>query len=86
MMAEALKRIGASDASMIGTVGPVITIFLGVAFLGEQVSLLQLVGAALVLAGVAMISLNKAAPGSRTPQRRGSARTTTALGFRSSRR
>ena len=28
MMAEALKRIGASDASMIGTVGPVITIFL----------------------------------------------------------
>ena len=62
MMAEALKRIGASDASMIGTVGPVITIFLGVIFLGEQVSLLQLIGAGLVLAGVAMISLNKTAP------------------------
>ena len=62
MMAEALKRIGASDASMIGTVGPVITIFLGVVFLGEQVSLLQLIGAGLVLAGVAMISLNKTAP------------------------
>ena len=31
-------------------------------FLGEQVSLLQLIGAGLVLAGVAMISLNKTAP------------------------
>ena len=59
MMAEALKRIGASDASMIGSVGPVLTIFLGAAFLGEQLSLLQLVGAALVLAGVLMISLHK---------------------------
>ena len=59
MMAEALKRIGASDASMIGTVGPVVTIFLGVIFLGERVSALQLLGAALVLGGVAMISLGR---------------------------
>ena len=59
MMAEALKRIGASDASMIGTIGPVITIFMGAAFLGEHVSAMQLIGAALVLAGVAMISLSK---------------------------
>ena len=57
MMAEALKRIGASDASMIGSVGPVLTIILGAVFLGEQISLLQLVGAALVLGGVLMISL-----------------------------
>ena len=57
MMAEALKRIGASDASMIGTIGPVVTIFLGALFLGEEVSALQLIGAGLVLAGVAMISL-----------------------------
>jgi drug/metabolite transporter (DMT)-like permease len=59
MMAEALKRIGASDASMIGTIGPVITIFMGAAFLDEHVSAMQLIGAALVLAGVAMISLSK---------------------------
>jgi drug/metabolite transporter (DMT)-like permease len=57
MMAEALKRIGASDASMIGTIGPVVTIFLGAIFLGEDISAMQLVGAGLVLAGVAMISL-----------------------------
>ena len=64
MMAEALKRIGASDASMIGTIGPVVTIFLGALFLGDEVSALQLIGAGLVLAGVAMISLArpKAAP------------------------
>jgi drug/metabolite transporter (DMT)-like permease len=57
MMAEGLKRIGANDASMIGTVGPVVTIFLGAIFLDESVSLLQLSGAALVLSGVALISL-----------------------------
>jgi drug/metabolite transporter (DMT)-like permease len=67
MMAEALKRIGASDASMIGSVGPVLTIFLGALFLGEPISLLQLVGAALVLGGVAMISLGRA-PGAKTPE------------------
>jgi drug/metabolite transporter (DMT)-like permease len=60
MMAEALKRIGASDASMIGSVGPVLTIFLGAAFLDEPLSGLQLIGAALVLGGVAMISLARA--------------------------
>jgi drug/metabolite transporter (DMT)-like permease len=59
MMAEALKRIGANDASMIGSVGPVLTIFLGAAFLNEPISLLQLVGAALVLGGVMMISVGK---------------------------
>ncbi len=59
MMAEALKRIGASDASMIGSVGPVLTIFLGAAFLGEHISALQLLGAALVLGGVMMISLGR---------------------------
>lgn len=71
MMAEALKRIGASDASMIGTVGPVVTIFLGVVFLGEQVSALQLIGASLVLGGVAMISLGRTpAPQPETPSTR----------------
>ncbi len=59
MMAEGLKRIGANDASMIGTVGPIITIFLGAVFLSEPVSLLQLTGAALVLGGIALMSLKR---------------------------
>lgn len=62
MMAEALKRIGANDASMIGSIGPVITIFLGALLLDETISALQLLGAALVLAGIAMISVRRDAP------------------------
>jgi drug/metabolite transporter (DMT)-like permease len=61
MMAEGLKRIGANDASMIGSVGPVLTIFLGALILDEHISLLQLTGAALVLSGVALISLRSKA-------------------------
>jgi drug/metabolite transporter (DMT)-like permease len=59
MMAEALKRLGANDASMIGSVGPIVTIGLGVVFLGETISLLQLMGAGLVLFGVSLISLKR---------------------------
>ncbi len=59
MMAEALKRLGANDASMIGSVGPIVTIGLGVVFLGESVSLLQMIGASLVLLGVSLISLKR---------------------------
>jgi drug/metabolite transporter (DMT)-like permease len=71
MMAEALKRIGAGDASMIGTIGPVLTIFFGAIFLGEELSALQLIGAALVLAGVAMISFSRVpAPQPDTPATR----------------
>jgi drug/metabolite transporter (DMT)-like permease len=59
MMAEALKRLGANDASMIGSVGPIVTIGLGVVFLGETISLLQMIGAGLVLFGVSLISMKK---------------------------
>lgn len=54
---EGIRRIGASHASMIGTVGPVATIFLGAIFLGEPITFLQLAGAAVVMAGVLIISL-----------------------------
>ncbi|MFN3630249.1 MAG: DMT family transporter [Casimicrobiaceae bacterium] len=56
-MAEALRRLGRGETAMIGTIGPVLTIGLGAVFLGEAVSLLQLAGAVLVLAGVGMVSL-----------------------------
>lgn len=59
MMAEALKRLGANDASMIGSVGPIVTIGLGVVFLGESISLLQMIGAGLVLLGVSLISVKR---------------------------
>jgi drug/metabolite transporter (DMT)-like permease len=62
LMSEGLRRIGASHASMIGSVGPIATVFLGFAFLGEPITLIQLAGCGLVMAGVLAITLPKAKP------------------------
>ena len=43
-----------------GMAGPIITIFMGSAFLGEPIGLEQLAGAALVLAGVALVTFRPA--------------------------
>ncbi|MBI3478917.1 MAG: DMT family transporter [Nitrosomonadales bacterium] len=59
MLAAAMRRIGSMHTSMIGSVGPVSTILLAYAFLGEQMSLAQIGGSILVLVGVLMISLKK---------------------------
>ncbi len=52
----AVRRIGAARAVLIGTAGPILTIVLGWLLLGEPMSLAQLAGAALVLAGVGLMS------------------------------
>ena len=39
------SNIGAAKVSMIGAVGPVATIFFGWLFLGEDVTVLQIIGA-----------------------------------------
>jgi drug/metabolite transporter (DMT)-like permease len=57
LTAEGIRRVGASHASIVASVGPVATIFLGFVFLGEEITAIQLAGAALVLAGVLAISL-----------------------------
>jgi drug/metabolite transporter (DMT)-like permease len=57
LMSEGIRRVGASHASIIGSVGPVATIVLGAMFLGEEVAAIQVAGAGLVLAGVLFISL-----------------------------
>lgn len=56
LMSVGIRLVGSSHASMLGTVGPVATIFLGFAFLGEPITAIQLAGAALVLVGVVAIS------------------------------
>jgi drug/metabolite transporter (DMT)-like permease len=58
LLSYAIRRIGSGSASLIGSIGPVSTIYLAYLFLNEQVSLLQVAGSSLVLAGVLMISLN----------------------------
>jgi len=58
MLSFAIRRIGPGSASLIGSVGPVSTIFMAYAVLHESISLLQIAGSSLVLAGVLMISLS----------------------------
>jgi len=53
--AAAIRRIGSGPAALIGTIGPMLTIAFGWWLLGEAVSLAQLVGAALVIAGVMLV-------------------------------
>lgn len=55
MQSAAIRRMGAGRAAIIGTVGPLLTIFLGWLILGEPGSIWQLIGAALVLSGVWLI-------------------------------
>ena len=56
LVAEAIRRIGANASSLIGSLGPVFTIGLGAVILGEPMHAIQLAGAALVLAGVLLVT------------------------------
>jgi drug/metabolite transporter (DMT)-like permease len=65
LTAEGIHRMGAKAVSIFGSVGPVLTIAFGAVFLGEPVTLRQLAGAALILAGVLLVTLK---PGRREPR------------------
>ncbi len=52
---EAINRIGATRTSIMGTLGPVITIILAVNILGEPFGWAQIVGLLLVLLGVSLL-------------------------------
>jgi drug/metabolite transporter (DMT)-like permease len=57
LLSYAIRRIGSGSASLIGSIGPVSTIYMAYVFLNESVSPLQIAGSTLVLIGVLMISL-----------------------------
>ncbi|NEU56909.1 DMT family transporter [Halorussus sp. MSC15.2] len=50
-----LRRIGASEASIVSTAEPVLTLLLGAAVLGEPITPATVVGGALVLGGVLLV-------------------------------
>ncbi|MBV7454925.1 DMT family transporter [Acidovorax sp. sif1233] len=56
MTSAAIRRIGAAQTALVGTLGPILTIFFGCWLLDEPLSWPQMAGAALVLAGVLLIS------------------------------
>ena len=62
LVAEAIRRLGASATSLVGSLGPVFTIALGAWLLAEPIHAIQLVGAALVLAGVALVTRRPPGP------------------------
>lgn len=55
----AVDRIGATTASQAGMVGPVSTLFMGAVLLNEPITGIQLVGTALVLSGIYLLSKKK---------------------------
>lgn len=59
LITRAIELIGASKVSIIGSFGPVATIFFAWLLLGEAVSPEQVVGGGFVLAGVMLVSSNK---------------------------
>ena len=57
LISEGIKRIGASNAAIIGGVGPISTIILASIFLGESLTMAQAIGTAIVICSVLMVSL-----------------------------
>ena len=56
---EAINRIGATRTSIMGTLGPVVTIVLAVNILGEPFGWAQIVGLLLVLLGVSLLRFKR---------------------------
>ncbi len=56
MVSEAIRRLGAGPVSLTGTLGPVITLFLGALLLDEHIGLTQLAGTAMVVSGVLVMA------------------------------
>ncbi len=56
LMSSAIKRIGASKASILGAAGPITTAMLAISVLNETFTLYHALGMALVITGVTMIS------------------------------
>ncbi|HPF25409.1 MAG TPA: DMT family transporter [Steroidobacteraceae bacterium] len=59
MQAEGVKRVGAQRGSVASTVGPPTTILLAAVLLHERLTVLQLVGTALIIAGILVVELRR---------------------------
>ena len=61
LVTEGIRRIGAGDAAIVGSVGPAVTIALEYLVLREALTWIQALGALLIVAGVVVIGRSKAA-------------------------
>ena len=54
LMNEGMRIVGSGRAALLGTAGPIVTLFLGALVLNEALTLVQLMGAGLVIVGVGL--------------------------------
>ena len=59
LVAEALKRIGANHFALIGALGPVTTVLADFLLLDGTLGVTQILGGALVISGVLLVSLKR---------------------------
>ncbi len=59
LVSEGIKRVGSGNAAIIGSVGPMATIFMATYFLKESFNNWQIAGTICILVGVLMISIRK---------------------------
>jgi len=59
LVVAGIKRIGSDNAAIVGSIGPVSTILMAYFFLAETVSVLQIIGTVLILAGVLVVGKQK---------------------------
>jgi drug/metabolite transporter (DMT)-like permease len=57
LVSEGISRIGSNNAAIVSSVGPISTILQAYFFLSEPITFLQLVGTALTLIGILIISV-----------------------------
>lgn len=59
LMNKGISLIGSGKTAVLGSIGPVVTLFLGALILHEPITLIQLIGAALVICGVGLATTYK---------------------------
>ncbi len=59
MLSEAIRRIGATNVAIVGSIGPISTIIMASFFLNETITSFQLLGTFIVIIGVLTVALTK---------------------------
>lgn len=59
MLSSGIRLIGSGRTALVGSIGPVATLFMAHTLLGEALSIQQIGGSALILIGVLLISLQR---------------------------
>jgi drug/metabolite transporter (DMT)-like permease len=60
LQAEGMRRVGASRAAIGSTIGPPTTIVLAALFFNERLNIWQILGSAMIVGSVLLLSMGKA--------------------------